>query len=123
MPILTIINAIAREEFQRVVINRMARAQTTALVFPTTQVPAPSRAELDAEKWPLLDFATNTLLAAQTCMPAMSVPAGFTPGGLPVGLELVGLPYHEADLLSLAFAFEQATLHRTPSVQTPELLG
>lgn len=113
----------AREEFQRIVINQMARAETAALVFPTTQVPSPSRAELDAGKWPLLDFPTNTLLAAQTCMPAMSVPAGFTPGGLPVGLELVGLPYNEADLLSLAFAFEQATMHRRPSVHVPELAG
>ena len=111
----------AREEFQRVVISQMAKAQTTALVFPTTQVPSPSRAELDAGKWPLLEFPTNTLLAAQTWMPAMSVPAGFTPGGLPVGLEIVGLPYREADLLSLAYAFEQATLHRRPSAHAPEL--
>ncbi len=113
----------AREQFQQLVINQMAKADTTALVFPTTQVPSPSRAELDAGKWPLLDFPTNTLLAAQTWMPAMSVPAGFTPGGLPVGLEIVGLPYREADLLSLAYAFEQATLHRHPSVHVPELAG
>ena len=53
----------------------------------------------------------------------MSVPAGFTPGGLPVGLEIVGLPYREADLLSLAYAFEQATMHRRPSVHVLELAG
>ena len=51
----------AREQFQRVVINAMAKAGATALAFPTTQVPSPSRAELDAGKWPLLDFPTNTL--------------------------------------------------------------
>ena len=111
----------AREQFQRVVINQMAKAGTTALVFPTTQVPSPSRAELDAGKWPLLEFPTNTLIAAQTWMPAMSVRAGFTPGGIPVGLEIVGLPYCEADLLSFAYAFEQATLHRKPSAHVPEL--
>lgn len=111
----------AREQFQQLVINQMATAGTTTLVFPTTQVPSPSRAELDGGKWPLLDFPTNTLIAAQTWMPAMSVPAGFTPGGLPVGLEIVGLPYREADLLSLAYAFEQATLHRKPSPHVPEL--
>lgn len=112
----------AREKFQRLVVNCMAAAETRALVFPTTQVPAPSRAELEAGKWrPVLTFPTNTLLAAQTWMPAASVPAGFTSGGLPVGLEIVGLPYREADLLSLAYAFEQATLHRRPSPHTPRL--
>ena len=113
----------AREQFQRVVINEMAKAGATALVFPTTQVPSPSRAELDAGKWPLLDFPTNTLIAAQTWMPAASVPAGFTPNGLPVGLEIVGLPYREAELLSLAYAYEQLTQHRRPSIHVPELAG
>ncbi|MCE2487925.1 MAG: hypothetical protein J4F42_20620 [Desulfurellaceae bacterium] len=111
----------AREQFQRMVINAMAQAETRALVFPTAQVPAPSRAELDEGKWPLLEFPTNTLIAAQTWMPAISVPAGFTDTNLPVGIEMVGLPYREADLLSLAYAFEQATLHRSPSAHVPEL--
>ena len=62
-----------------------------------------------------MEFPTNTLIAAQTWLPAVSVPAGFTDTNLPVGLEMVGLPYREADLLSLAYAFEQATLHRKPS--------
>ncbi len=113
----------AREQFQRVVINEMAKAGATALVFPTSQMPSPSRAELDADKWPTLDFPTNTLIAAQTWMPAVSVPAGFTPDGLPVGLEIVGLPYREADILSLAYAYEQLSRHRRASVHVPELAG
>ncbi len=113
----------AREQFQRTVINAMAKVGATALVFPTSQVPSPSRAELDADKWPTMDFPTNTLIAAQTWMPAVSVPAGFTPNGLPVGLEIVGLPYREAELLSLAYAYEQLTRHRKPSVHVPELTG
>ena len=76
-----------------------------------------------AANGPCWTSPTNTLIAAQTWMPAMSVPAGFTPGGLPVGLEIVGLPYREADLLSLAYAFEQATMHRRPSEHVPELAG
>lgn len=112
----------AREQFQRLVVNRMAAAGASALLFPTTQVPAPSRAELDAGKWrPVLTFPTNTLIAAQTWMPAVSVPAGFTSAGLPVGLEIVGLPYREAELLSLAYAFEQAAPQRRPSPHVPEL--
>jgi amidase len=41
--------------------------------------------------------------------PAMSVPAGFTPGGLPVGLQIVGRHRDEWGLLQIAYAFEQAT--------------
>ena len=51
----------------------------------------------------------------------MSMPAGFTDGGVPVGIEIVGYPYREADLLSLAYAFEQATHHRKPPVCAPEM--
>jgi amidase len=44
-----------------------------------------------------------------TAHPAMSIPAGFTPRGLPVGLQLVGRHRGERDLLRLAAAIEQAT--------------
>ncbi len=41
--------------------------------------------------------------------PAISVPAGFTPEGLPVGLQLVGRPGDDLGLLRIAKAFESAT--------------
>lgn len=111
----------ARETFQRLIVNAMAAAGADALVFPTTQVPAPSRAVLDAGTWTTLTFPTNTLVAAQSWLPAVSVPAGFTDAGLPVGMEMVGLPYGEAALLGLAYAFEQATGHRRPPACAPSL--
>ena len=45
--------------------------------------------------------------------PAMSVPAGFTPAGLPVGLQIVGRHRDEWSLLQMAYAFEQATRYGT----------
>ena len=111
----------ARETFQRIVVNQMAAQGADVLVFPTTQVPSPTREELDAGKWGTFDFPTNTLIAAQTWMPAVSVPAGFTKAGVPVGMEIVGYPYREADLLSVAYAFEQKTGHRRPPASAPEL--
>jgi amidase len=44
-----------------------------------------------------------------TFAPAISVPCGFTAHGLPVGIQLVGLPHHDFALLQFAHAFESAT--------------
>jgi aspartyl-tRNA(Asn)/glutamyl-tRNA(Gln) amidotransferase subunit A len=44
-----------------------------------------------------------------TGFPAISIPAGFTPSGLPVGMQLVARPWQEAPLLAAAHAYEQAT--------------
>jgi Asp-tRNA(Asn)/Glu-tRNA(Gln) amidotransferase A subunit family amidase len=42
-----------------------------------------------------------------TGFPAVSVPCGFTDGGLPVGLQLVARPWEEGPLLAAAHAYEQ----------------
>ncbi|HEX5107683.1 MAG TPA: amidase [Vicinamibacterales bacterium] len=44
-----------------------------------------------------------------TCCPAISVPAGFTPEGLPVGIQIVGRRSDDFGVLQMAYAFEQAT--------------
>lgn len=49
--------------------------------------------------------------AAVAGYPHVTVPAGFV-HGLPVGLSFVGAAYSEAALIRMAYAFEQATLHR-----------
>ena len=51
--------------------------------------------------------------------PAISVPAGFTAAGLPVGIQIVGRHHDEWSLLQMAHAFEQATLHgrKRPAVR------
>jgi aspartyl-tRNA(Asn)/glutamyl-tRNA(Gln) amidotransferase subunit A len=43
-----------------------------------------------------------------TGLPAISVPCGFTRGGLPMGLQLIGQPFGECDLCAMARAYEQA---------------
>jgi amidase len=58
-----------------------------------------------------LDWMRSAYLVSATGCPALSVPGGFTPEGLPVGVQLVGP--HRADLavLRAGHAFEQATRH------------
>jgi amidase len=49
-------------------------------------------------------------------VPAVVVPGGFYPGGLPFGLEISARPWRDGDLLGWAYAYEQATKHRRPPV-------
>jgi amidase len=55
-----------------------------------------------------------------TLCPAASVPAGFVPEGLPVGIQIVGRRGDDAGVLQVAYAFEQATGH---SRRKPALPG
>jgi amidase len=100
----------AREAFTRATVGVMARNALDALIYPTSQVAAPTMA--GRKQWTTLTFPTNTLIASQTWSPAMSVPAGFTSDGLPVGLEFVAAPYDEPTVFRLGYAFERATQHR-----------
>jgi Asp-tRNA(Asn)/Glu-tRNA(Gln) amidotransferase A subunit family amidase len=52
---------------------------------------------------------------------SMTVPAGFTSDGLPIGITFFGRPYDEPELLKLAYSYEQATHHRIPPKTTPVL--
>ena len=53
-----------------------------------------------------------------TVCPSLALPAGFTPAGLPVGLQLVGPHHSERRLLAIGKAFEQGTGagHRHPAL-------
>jgi amidase len=85
------------------------------LVCPVNQLP-PFPAELE---WPreingtrldnYLDWMKSCYYITITSHPAISVPAGFTPDGLPVGLQIVGRYREDFSVLQLAHAFESAT--------------
>jgi amidase len=69
----------------------------------------------------------NGILASVTGFPAVTVPAGLSapaqtaPLGVPVGMDILGRPWSEAKLLSLAYSFEQATHFRRPPESAPPL--
>ncbi|MBV5350188.1 hypothetical protein JZU71_03300, partial [bacterium] len=41
-------------------------------------------------------------------LPVISIPCGFTDGGLPIGFQIQGKPFAEAQVLQTAYAYEQA---------------
>src|SRR5207302_812645 len=59
-----------------------------------------------------LDWMKSCYYITITSQPAISVPAGFTPDNLPVGLQIVGRYRDDFGVLQLAHAFEQATQFR-----------
>jgi amidase len=87
------------------------------LLAPVSQV-APFDADLP---WPAeidgfpqhsyLDWMASSYLISTIGAPAISVPAGFTPNGLPVGLQIVTRARTEKELLAVAATFEAATNH------------
>jgi hypothetical protein len=65
---------------------------------------------------------TNCSLSAHSGLPALSVPAGFTADGVPIGMEFLGAAFSEHTLLSLGYATEQLLKTRQAPFSTPALV-
>ena len=101
-----------REAFREKVEALMDALGIDVIAYPTFQSPPPLIGKEYRE-------FNNGALSAVSGLPAISVPAGFTEDGLPVGIEFAGRLYGEGTLIQLAYAFEQLTKHRTAPPTTP----
>jgi len=82
------------------------------LILPVSQVP-PFPVEIDwvhevngQQMETYIDWMATCYAITCTGLPAISVPAGFTPDGLPIGLQIVGRHHRDFEVLQLAHAFE-----------------
>jgi aspartyl-tRNA(Asn)/glutamyl-tRNA(Gln) amidotransferase subunit A len=92
------------------------------LVYPSAQMPPPD--ETMAQDGQLSSGPHSmTGFINRIGVPAVVVPAGFYPDGLPFGLEFAARPWRDGDLLGWAYAFEQATrARRAPTLIESGLL-
>ncbi len=86
-----------------------------ALLLPAAQVPPFAASldwvhEIDGVPMPTyLDWMRICCMLSVTGLPSISVPAGFTEEGLPIGVQIVGRPRGDLELLQIAQAVETAT--------------
>lgn len=105
MPAADYIRIMADRRRMRREIDRLLR-EFDALLLPTTPLPAPPLTEIDQNKAPMSRL-TRPVNLLDLC--ALALPCGFTQGGLPISLQIVGRGYEEARVLRIGWAFENAT--------------
>ena len=98
-----------RAELRQLLTHIFQQYRLDALVYPHQKQPVAPIGETQKGR--------NGFLASASGFPAITFPAGFTPEGLPVGIELMAQPFQEARLLQMAYAYEQTTHWR----RRPEL--
>ena len=104
-----------RTAIQQIILKLMEDQKLDALVYPTMRR---KPARIDEPQG-----GSTCQLSASTGFPAISMPAGFTGDGLPVGVELLGRAFDDAKLVSYAYAYEQVTHRRRAPARTPALGG
>jgi Asp-tRNA(Asn)/Glu-tRNA(Gln) amidotransferase A subunit family amidase len=115
-----------REALRVEILKLMADHRLDALIYATYDAP-PSVIPADILTRPRAfssygySRGDNRYLSPTLGWPAITVPMGFTSDSLPAGLEFLGRPFTEAQLLAFAYAYEQGTKHRRPPRTTPPL--
>ena len=108
-----------RAKLRDAVVALMDRYDLDALIYPH-KLHGPLK--IGPRDDPERDYTPNQM-SPVTGLPAFIVPMGFTPSGLPVGLEILGRPWSEPQLIKLASGFEAATANRRVPKTTPPLAG
>jgi amidase len=105
---------IKRTATRQAVEATLAEHRVTALIYPTLR----RRPARIGER----QLGGNCQLSATSGLPALAVPAGFTTDGVPIGVDLLGAAFSEAQLLALGYSIEQTLKPRRPPFSTPPLV-
>lgn len=105
----------ARATTRDMVVSFLDENHLDALLYPTLRRKAAYIGEVQR--------GSTCQLSAVSGLPALSMPAGFTPDGMPIGIELLGRPLSDAQLVSFAYDYETATHPRRPPSTTPPLVA
>ena len=98
----------------RILLAPMEEHDLDALVAPTSTCPAEPLPSADDVEVECEDTPWRTGLNNISGFPDVSVPAGFTSDGLPISVSFTGPEFSEPTLLALAYAYEQASMERSP---------
>jgi len=109
----------AKAALREMIVELMDRHRLDALVYPHKLHGPLLIGHKDA---PTSKYTPNQT-SPVTGLPAFIVPAGFTPANLPIGLEILGRPWSEPQLLRLAASFEAVHPNRRTPASTPPLPG
>jgi aspartyl-tRNA(Asn)/glutamyl-tRNA(Gln) amidotransferase subunit A len=96
------VRSLIRDEFMSIFRN------CDALLSPTAPTAAFKRGEKTADPLSMYLSDIYTIGVNLAGLPGISVPCGFTGDRLPIGLQIIGQPFAEADLLAIAHTYEQA---------------
>ena len=93
------VRTLIRDDFMKVF------ETVDAVLTPTSPTPAFKKGEKTEDPLAMYLSDIYTLNVNLAGLPRLSVPCGFTSEGLPIGLQIIGQPYREADLLAIAHHF------------------
>ncbi|MFP4260022.1 MAG: Asp-tRNA(Asn)/Glu-tRNA(Gln) amidotransferase subunit GatA [Opitutales bacterium] len=108
------------QKVRRLILGDFEKAfeQVDAILTPTSPTPAFKRGERSDDPLAMYLSDIYTISVNLAGLPAISVPSGSTRSGLPIGLQVIGKSFGEAEMFAIAHAFEQGhDYHR----QTPQL--
>ena len=95
------VRALIRQDFLN------AYKDVDAILTPTSPTPAFKKGEKASDPLSMYLSDIYTIGVNLAGLPGISIPCGFTQSKLPVGLQIIGQPFRESDLLAIAHTYEQ----------------
>jgi aspartyl-tRNA(Asn)/glutamyl-tRNA(Gln) amidotransferase subunit A len=99
------VRSLVRQDFTE------AYKKVDAIICPTSPTAAFKIGEKSSDPLSMYLSDIFTISANLAAVPGISIPCGFTGGGLPIGLQLMGKDFDEAGLLKIAMAYQAQTQH------------